>query len=162
MQMPHHPRTPAGRSFVWHARNHFRRSLQAAEQLRKLAMHFSGFVVSSKVSGSDERMQSAQVPSAFLADHFDEARAQVRAIAKSVEQDTVEARDVTREYGDQEAALRNARAEEQQYLLILKRAASVKDVLEVSSKLQRCVPILTAFRPNYARSSPSRDVSAHD
>ena len=109
--------------------------LQAAEQLRNLAMHLSGFVVSSKVSGSDERMQSAQVTLRIPADHFDEARAQVRAIAKSVEQDMVEARDVTREYVDQEAALRNARAEEQQYLLILKRAASVKDVLEVSSKL---------------------------
>lgn len=109
--------------------------LQAAEQLRKLAMDFSGFVVSSKVSGSDERMQSAQVTLRIPADHFDEARAQVREIAKSVEQDMVEARDVTREYVDQEAALRNARAEEQQYLLILKRAASVKDVLEVSSKL---------------------------
>ena len=109
--------------------------LQAAEQLRNLAMRLSGFVVSSKVSGSDERMQSAQVTLRIPADHFDEARAQVRAIAKSVEQDMVEARDVTREYVDQEAALRNARAEEQQYLLILKRAASVKDVLEVSSKL---------------------------
>jgi hypothetical protein len=43
--------------------------------------------------------------------------------------------DVTREYADQEAALRNARAEERQYLVILKRAVSVKDVLEVSSKL---------------------------
>jgi hypothetical protein len=31
--------------------------------------------------------------------------------------------------------LRNARAEEQQYLVILKRAASVQDVLEVTSKL---------------------------
>jgi len=109
--------------------------LQAAEQLRKLAMHLSGFVVSSKVSGSDERMQSAQVTVRIPADHFEEARAQVRAIAKSVEQDMIEARDVTREYVDQEAALRNARAEEQQYLLILKRAASVKVVLEVSSKL---------------------------
>jgi hypothetical protein len=109
--------------------------LQATEQLRNLAMHLSGFVVSSKVSGSDERMQSAQVTLRIPADHFDEARAQVRAIAKSVEQDMVEARDVTREYVDQEAAWRNARAEEQQYLLILKRAASVKDVLEVSSKL---------------------------
>ena len=109
--------------------------LQAAEQFRSLATHLSGFVVSSKVSGSDERMQSAQVTLRIPADHFDEARAQVRAIAKSVEQDMIEARDVTREYVDQEAALRNARAEEQQYLLILKRAASVKDVLEVSSKL---------------------------
>ena len=109
--------------------------LLATEQLHNLATHLSGFVVSSKVSGSDERMQSAQVTVRIPADHFEEARAQVRAIAKSVEQDMIEARDVTREYVDQEAALRNARAEEQQYLLILKRAASVKDVLEVSSKL---------------------------
>lgn len=109
--------------------------LLAAEQLRNLAARLSGFVVSSKVSGSDERMQSAQVIVRIPAEHFDEARAQVRAVAKSVEQDIVEARDVTREYGDQEAALRNALAEEQQYLQILKRAASIKDVLEVTSKL---------------------------
>jgi hypothetical protein len=109
--------------------------LLAAEQLRILATKLSGFVVSSKINGSDERMQSAQVIVRVPAEHLDEARAQVRAVATSVEQDTVEARDVTREYIDQEAALRNARAEEQQYLLILKRATSVKDVLEVTSKL---------------------------
>ena len=61
--------------------------LQAAEQLRNLATHLSGFVVSSKVSGSDERMQSAQVTVRIPADHFEEARSQVRAIAKSAEQD---------------------------------------------------------------------------
>jgi hypothetical protein len=59
----------------------------------------------------------------------------VRAFAKSVEQDAVEARDVTREYVDQEALLRNAHAEELRYLVILRRAASVQDVLEVTSKL---------------------------
>jgi hypothetical protein len=35
-----------------------------------------------------------------------------------------------------EASLRNSRAEEAQYLAILKRATAVKDVLEVSSKLE--------------------------
>jgi Domain of unknown function (DUF4349) len=50
--------------------------------------------------------------------HFDEARAEVRKIAKTVEQDTIEAHDVTRESLNQEAALRNARAEEAQYLAI--------------------------------------------
>lgn len=109
--------------------------LQAAEQLRNLATHLSGFVVSSKVSGSDERTRSAQVTMRIPAEYFDDARAQVRKIAKTVEQDTIEARDVTREYVDQEASLRNSRAEEAQYLAILKRAAAVKDVLEVSSKL---------------------------
>jgi Domain of unknown function (DUF4349) len=109
--------------------------LQAAEQLRDLASQFSGFVVSSKVNGSDERTRSAQVTMRIPAKHLDEARAQVRAIAKAVEEDTIEARDVTREYVDQEAKLRNFRAEEAQYLAILKRATAVKDVLEVSSKL---------------------------
>jgi hypothetical protein len=34
--------------------------LQAAEQLRDLAMHLSGFVVSPRVRGSDGRTRSAQ------------------------------------------------------------------------------------------------------
>lgn len=109
--------------------------LQAAEQLRDLATQFSGFVVSSKVNASDERARSAQVIMRIPAKHLDEARTQVRAIAKAVEEDTTEARDVTREYVDQGAKLRDFRAEEAQYLAILKRATAVKDVLEVSSKL---------------------------
>jgi hypothetical protein len=109
--------------------------LQTAEQLRTLAVNFSGFVVSSNVNDSDEGTRFAQVSMRIPAEHFDEARAEVRKIAKTVEQDAIEAHDVTRESVNQEAALRNARAEEAQYLTILKRAAAVKDVLEVSSKL---------------------------
>ena len=109
--------------------------LQAAEQLRSLAAQFSGFVVSSNIDGSDEGTRFAQVSVRIPAAHFDEARAEVRKFAKTVEQDTIEAHDVTRESVNQEAALRNARAEEAQYLAILKRAAAVKDVLEVSSRL---------------------------
>ncbi len=109
--------------------------LQTAEQLRTLAANFSGFVVSSNVNGSDERTRFAQVSMRIPAAHLDEARAEVRKMAKTVEQDTIEAHDVTRESVNQEAALRNARAEEAQYLAILKRAAAVKDVLEVSSRL---------------------------
>jgi len=109
--------------------------LQAAEQLRNLATNFSGFVVNSNVNGSDEGTRSAQVSMRVPAEYFDEVRAQVRKIAKTVEQDTIEAHDVTRESVNQEAALHNARAEEAQYLAILKRAGAVKDVLEVSSKL---------------------------
>jgi hypothetical protein len=86
--------------------------LQTAKQLRNLAANLSGFVVSSNVSGSDEGTMSAQVSMRIPAEYVDEARAQVRKIAKTVEQDTIEAHDVTRESVNQEAALRNARAEE--------------------------------------------------
>jgi hypothetical protein len=109
--------------------------LQTAEQLRALTVNFSGFVVSSNLNGSDEGTRSAQVTMRIPSECFDEARAQVRKLAKTVEQDTIEAHDVTRESVNQEAALRNARAEETQYLTILKRAAGVKDVLEVTSRL---------------------------
>jgi hypothetical protein len=107
----------------------------AAEQLHNLATRLSGFVVNSQVTGSDEQTRSAQVTIRLPAERFDEARAQVRGLAVSVEQDTVEARDVTREYVNQKATLRNYRAEEAQYLTILKRAAAAKDILEISSKL---------------------------
>jgi hypothetical protein len=60
------------------------------------------------------------------AEYFDEAQTQIRKIAKAVEQDTIEAHDVTRESVNQEAAVRNARAEEAQYLAILKRACTTQ------------------------------------
>jgi hypothetical protein len=100
--------------------------LQAAEQLRNLAADFSGFVVSSRVSGSDEGTRTAQVSMRVSAEYFDEAQTQIRKIAKAVEQDTIEAHDVTRESVNQEAAVRNARAEEAQYLAILKRACTTQ------------------------------------
>ena len=110
--------------------------LRAAEQLRDLATQFSGFVVSSKVNGSGERAQSAQVTVRIPAERLDEARARVRTtIAMAVEEDTIEVRDVTREYVNEEAKLRNLHAEEAQYLAILNRATAITDVLEVSSKL---------------------------
>jgi Domain of unknown function (DUF4349) len=109
--------------------------LQAAEQLRSLAVKFSGFVAGSNINGGDEGARSAQVSMRIPAEHFDQVREQVRKIAKSVELDSIEAHDVTRESMNREAALRNAQAEEAQYLTILKRATVVEDVLEVTSKL---------------------------
>jgi Domain of unknown function (DUF4349) len=109
--------------------------LQAAEQLRSLAVKFSGFVAGSNINGGDEGARSAQVSMRIPAEHFDEVREQVRKIAKTVELDSIEAHDVMRESINQEAVLRNAQAEEAQYLTILKRAKVVEDVLEVTSKL---------------------------
>jgi len=47
----------------------------------------------------------------------------------------MEAEDVTRQYIDEQARLRNLHAQEAQYLTILKQAKTVKDTLEVSEKL---------------------------
>jgi Domain of unknown function (DUF4349) len=109
--------------------------LQTAERLRALALELSGFVVNFSASGSDPQSRSAQLNVSIPAGSFDKARAQVRKIAGEVVRETVEAHDVTRDYVDRDAALRNAHAEEAQYLAILKHATAVKDILEVSSRL---------------------------
>jgi Domain of unknown function (DUF4349) len=107
---------------------------EAAERIGQLVTRLGGFLVTSEVSG-DPDLPSASLTIRVPAARFEEARTEIRKLGLRVESERVEAQDVTRQYVDQEAHLRNLRAEEQQYLLILKRAATVKDTLEVSDKL---------------------------
>jgi hypothetical protein len=92
-----------------------------------------GFLVSSEVSGGTAA--SGTVTIRVPAARFEEARAEIRRLGLRVESEKVEAQDVTRQYVDQDAGLRNLRSEEAQYLTILKQARTVKDTLEVSEKL---------------------------
>ncbi len=111
-----------------------RKPAEAAEKIRALAEGMGGFLVSSEVSGGPDAASGAltiRVPAA----RFEQARAEIRKLGLRVESAKVEAQDVTRQYVDQDASLRNLRAEEVQYLAILKQAHTVKDTLEVSDKL---------------------------
>jgi len=110
------------------------RPAEAAEKIRKLAESVGGFLVSSQVSGNPDSTGGSltvRVPAA----RFEEARAEILKLGLRVENERLEAQDVTREYVDQAANLRNLRAEEAQYLTILKQARTVKDTLDVSEKL---------------------------
>jgi len=69
------------------------------------------------------------------ANRFDDARDALRKLCLRVDFEKTEANDVTRQYVDTEARIRNLRAEEAQYLQILKSAAKVKDMLDVNGKL---------------------------
>ena len=66
---------------------------------------------------------------------FDQARAQLRNLAVRVDSEKTEAQDVTKQYVDMDARLRNLQAEEAQYLTIMKSATKVQDMLDVSEKL---------------------------
>jgi hypothetical protein len=107
---------------------------QTAESVTQLAQSAGGFLVSSQVSGGVDALiasLSIRVPTA----KFEEVRAQIRKLGLRVDGESLDAQDVTKQYVDQEARLRNLRAQEQQYLGILRKAATVKDTLEVSDKL---------------------------
>jgi uncharacterized protein DUF4349 len=107
---------------------------QTSESVIQLAQQVGGFLVSSQLNGGTDAIMaslSIRVPTA----RFDEVRAQIRKLGLRVDSESLEAQDVTKQYVDQEARLRNLHAQEQQYLGILRKAATVKDTLEVSDKL---------------------------
>ena len=107
---------------------------EIAEKIRMLAEREGGFLVSSEVRGQQDPT-GGSVTIRVPLERFESVREQIRKLGLSVESERIEAQDVTRQYTDQEASLRNLKAEEQQYLQILKQARTVKDTLEVSEKL---------------------------
>ena len=107
---------------------------EAAERIRVLTEGLGGFLVNSQISGGQDATRGSltiRVPAA----RFEDARVQIHRIALRVEAENVDAQDVTSQYVDQAASLRNLRAEEMQYLSILRQAKTVKDTLDVTEKV---------------------------
>ncbi len=105
----------------------------AVSKVTDLAGWLKGGVDSSTIDGSDAASARMKIR---VPDHqLDAALQQIRQVAIKVESETIETRDVTREYVDMAARLRNFHSEEQQYLQILRKASTVKDTFEVSEKL---------------------------
>jgi len=110
------------------------RPAEVAEKVRLLAEAQGGFLVGSNVSGGQNAtsgLLTIRVPVA----RFEETWAEIRKLGLRVEAESIQAQDVTRQYVDEDANLHNLRAEEAQYLTILKQARTVKDMLEVNGKL---------------------------
>ena len=106
---------------------------ETAEKINALVESMGGYLVTSDDGG--QNAASGTLTVRVPAPRFDEARAQIRKLALRVENEKVDAQDVTRQYVDQDASIRNLKAEEAQYLTILKQATTVKDMMTVSEKL---------------------------
>jgi hypothetical protein len=107
---------------------------ESAEKIRSLTEHVGGFLVKLQTNGAQDATNATltiRVPVA----RFAEVGAEIRKLSLRLEGEQMEAEDVTRQYVDQQARLRNLHAQEAQYLVILKLAKTVKDTLEVSEKL---------------------------
>ena len=103
-------------------------------KIADLATQLSGYVVSShKYEG--ERSTSGSITIRVPSDRFDEAFDKLRDLGISVPYENTQARDVTEEYVDLEARLRNLEATEAQYLALLEKAEEVEDMLKVQREL---------------------------
>jgi len=107
---------------------------EAMNGVAAAAKELGGYVVSSTKYESDSRPHgriSIRVP----AERFDEAFDRLRQLAVDVPRESTESQDVTEEYTDLEAQLRNLEATEAQYLALLDKAETVEDILAVQREL---------------------------
>jgi hypothetical protein len=107
---------------------------ETAAKIRQLTELVGGFLVTSEINGEQDA-GSASLTIRIPGSRFEETAQAIRKLVVRVESEKVNAEDVTRQYVDEEAGLRNLRAQETQYLGILHQAKTVKDTLEVSEKL---------------------------
>ncbi|MFA5935636.1 MAG: DUF4349 domain-containing protein [Patescibacteria group bacterium] len=108
---------------------------KAVESIRSMVTAANGFVESSSISDSGEGPRTAWVTVRIPVDTFEATIAQLKSLATLVLNENLHGQDVTSEFVDLEADLRNAKAEEASYLEILKRSGDIEDVLAVTQRL---------------------------
>ncbi|MGI9103388.1 MAG: DUF4349 domain-containing protein [Terriglobales bacterium] len=108
---------------------------EAAEQIAATARRAGGFVENLRILQQQNQTASAELTLRVPTPTFEEVKAEVRRLGIRVEHEDLHATDVTAQAVDLAATLRNYRAEEAQYLDIMRRAATVKDTLQVAERL---------------------------
>lgn len=107
----------------------------ALDQAKAIAAGKGGFVQSSSISDPGNGPRTGYVTIRVPVVSFDAAIGELKKIAAVVLEESTNASDVTMQYTDLESNLRNARAEEQSYLDLLKRSGSMNDTLSVTRAL---------------------------
>jgi Domain of unknown function (DUF4349) len=106
---------------------------ESAEKIRSLTERLGGFLVESQTNGAQDATNislSIRVPAV----RFAEVAAEIRKLGSKVESEQMQTEDVTRPYVDQQSHLRNLRAQEAQYLTILKQAKTACGTFSRSAK----------------------------
>lgn len=107
----------------------------AVLQIRQIAIDKKGFVdradIYTETNGQVTGTVVIRVPNA----DFESTMEGVKGIAREVDRETVDATDVTEQYVDLEARLKNMKAEEAQYQSIMNQAVKIDDILNVAGRL---------------------------
>lgn len=107
---------------------------QSMEDIASIANEQGGFVVSSNFRFEGERKVAAitiKVPARV----YQSTLAALRRLAIRVEDENTKSQDVTEEFSDLDAQLRNLRATEDRYLELLRRANSIDEILKVQARI---------------------------
>ncbi len=113
----------------------------AMARLRAIAITYGGYVAQANIWQVKDNLLRGTVTLRVDASRFDEALDRIREIALEVQRENIGSQDVTEEYVDLQARLRNLEATEQELLALLKevreRTHSADEVLQVYRELTR-------------------------
>jgi hypothetical protein len=108
---------------------------EAAATLRQITEKYQGAVDQVRLVSTEWDRANGELHLRVPADQLEQALAEFKRVAANVTHEQLDVVDVTHEWTDDEARLRNMKAEEQQYLEIMKRAGTIDETLNVTQKL---------------------------
>ena len=108
---------------------------ETATQIQTIAREAGGFVENLQIYEVADGRKSGSISIRVPADKFRVTLDNLKRLAINTENEAVNSLDVTEQYVDIEARLKNMRAEETQYLSIMERAVKIEDVLNVTQRL---------------------------
>jgi hypothetical protein len=103
-------------------------------QITNLATSYGGFVVNSNVQ-ENQNLLYGNISIRVLSERFNNALAALRSMAVDVRSESTSGQDVTEQYTDLSANLRNLEAAEAQLLKLMEQAGKVTDILAVQQEL---------------------------
>jgi len=110
---------------------------KAAEAITNIAKANQGDVYSSNFSQSSRGTKSGYITLRVPAANFEITFSQIKKVATQVLSESTNAQDITAEYIDLEARLKNKQAEEQSFLDLLKRSGKMEEILAVTQEVAR-------------------------
>lgn len=110
---------------------------QSAQKISELVKNLGGEVFSTNFFERKKGQKSGSITVKVPVDKFEEALGQIKTVATQVISESTTGRDVTEQYSDLQAQLKNKRAEEESFVKILDRAGDIEDVLAVTKQISR-------------------------
>lgn len=99
-----------------------------------VAEQFGGFVTNSQVSETDGELSSGSLTIRVPSDRFEQAVARLKALGEVKGEDR-SGQDVSKQFVDLEARLRQAKTEEGFYLRLMDEAEGISDMIQIQSQL---------------------------
>ncbi|HXF52087.1 MAG TPA: DUF4349 domain-containing protein [Dehalococcoidia bacterium] len=113
---------------------------RAFEDVERIATGVGGFVASSSLGKQrigDDEYQVGSITIRVPDREFEGVMARLRGLAVEVVNESSETSDVTEEFSDLQARLRNLEATERQYLAFLERAQDLDDILVITDRINQ-------------------------